>query len=258
VQAHASTVAESELPPTVVTGLRRLTEQVNATPFMTLFAATAVAIGHARELPEVVVGTPVANRSRPELEGLLGCLVNTVVLRLATNADPTFADLVARARTECLDAYAHAEMPFERVVQDVRPERSAGHLPLFQMWFVVQDEPPLPEIFPDVDVTPTGAPPRLARYDLRLEFRRTEASVHLVCEYKTDLFTHASIARLTRGVTRVLEIATADPGIPLDALRRRLAESDLEQDDQNSAIAQAYSTNAIKRRRRSRVPRTAR
>ncbi|TVT53851.1 amino acid adenylation domain-containing protein [Amycolatopsis rhizosphaerae] len=252
VQTHTGAIHQTDLPATVVAGLNGLAARANATPFMALFAATSIALGQTRARETVVLGTPVANRTRPELQDMIGCLVNTLALRLDLGC-ATFADLLDRARTVCLGAYDHAELPFERVVQEVQPERSASHLPLFQVWFVVQDDPPLEGTFPGLDAAPVGTPPRMARYDLRLEFRRAEDSLRLVCEYKTDLFTETGIARLTRHLVRVLESVVEDPAIPLGELAGKLAEADEEQHSRATEAARTYSADALKRRRRTVV-----
>jgi amino acid adenylation domain-containing protein len=249
VQTHASAVHQAELPAAVAAELADVADRTGTTPFMVLFAATAVALHQARNLPEVVVGTPIANRSRPELEELIGCLVNTVVLRADPSRESTFVSLLERVRSSCLDAYAHSEAPFERVVQEVQPERSAGHLPLFQTWFVVQEEPAA-GTFGDLGAQPVGAPPDMARYDLRLEFRRAAEGLALVCEYKTDLFRPEGIVRLARHVERVLRAITAEPGVPLAALAGELAAADRAERAADAADAAAYSEGALRRRRR--------
>ncbi|WP_410586702.1 amino acid adenylation domain-containing protein [Amycolatopsis sp. lyj-23] len=250
VQTHAGAVHQAGLPAAVAAGVPDVADRTGTTPFMVLFAATALALHQARDLPEVVAGTPVANRSRPELEELIGCLVNTVVLRAVPGREPTFAGLLEQVRSSCLDAYAHSEAPFERVVQEVRPERSAGHLPLFQTWFVVQDEPAA-ATFGGLGAQPAGTPPGMARYDLRLEFHRTTAGLALVCEYKTDLFRPAGIVRLAGHVGRVLRAVTADPGIPIAVLAGELAAADRAERTADAAGAAAYSQGALRRRRRA-------
>ncbi|WP_134728258.1 non-ribosomal peptide synthetase [Amycolatopsis nivea] len=250
VQTHASAMHQAELPAAVAAGAAEVADRTGTTAFMVLFAATAVAFQQARELPEVVVGTPVANRSRPETEELIGCLVNTVVLRADPGGESTFASLLEQVRATCLDAYAHSEAPFERVVQEVQPERSASHLPLFQTWFVVQDEPAAGG-FGSLDAQPVGAPPGMARYDLRLEFRRTGTGLSLVCEYKTSLFRPAGIVRLAEHIRRVLRAVTADPGAAIADLADELAAADEEERVAGAAGAAAYSQGALRRRRRA-------
>ncbi|MCW2919925.1 MAG: hypothetical protein JWN52_7993, partial [Actinomycetia bacterium] len=252
VQTHTSAIHEVELPAALSVGLAGLYERANVTPFMALFAATATALAQTRELREVVMGTAVANRSRPELEELIGCLVNTVVLRLDVHTAQTFTDLLTQTRTLCTEAYAHAEVPFERVVQEVQPERSASHLPLFQTWFVVQEDHDLHGAFADLDVVSVGTPPRMARYDLRLQFNRTPTSLTLICEYKSDLFTSAGITRLAEHVTRVLETVIGRPDAPQDALVQLLAEADTQRRLQDTEAAEGYSLNALGRHRRRR------
>ncbi|MCG3754387.1 non-ribosomal peptide synthetase [Amycolatopsis sp. Poz14] len=214
------------LPSEVDGRLGALCRQAGVTRFMALYAAFAAALAQTRDLSEVVVGTPTANRDHQELEGLIGFFVNTLVLRLDLGGDPAFRDLLGRTRETCLGAYAHQAVPFERLVTELTPDRAAGRLPLFQTWFVVQDAPAAAEAFPGIDVSPAGDPDRLARYDLRLDVQRSGGETRAVFEYKAALFEPAAIARLARRFVTVLELVTADPEIRLSAVTRRLAESE--------------------------------
>lgn len=250
VQTLESAVHTAEVPVAVVHRLSSLSRNTNSTLFMTLFAASAVALAQVCGVDEAVVGTPVANRSRPELEVMIGYLANTVVLRLAVTGCVTFTDLLAHARTACLEAYEHAEIPFEMVVQELRPDRNASHLPLFQTWFVVQEELPAAAAFDGLDVEPVAVTPQLARYDLRLEFRRSAVGMHLICEYKTSLFTTAGIERLSRHLTTVLAEVAADPELRLDRLAERLRVAEHERRAEAAQSAAAYSAAALDRSRR--------
>jgi amino acid adenylation domain-containing protein len=242
----------------VDTKLRELSRRSGVTGFMALFAAFAVALGQSRELDEVVVGTPVANRTEPELEGAIGFFANTLVLRLDLGGDPTFRQLLDRAREVCLGAYAYQSIPFERVVNELAPERDAGYLPIFQTWFVVQDEPPVADTFPGLRLEPVGTSDRLARYDLRLDVQRSATGLRGVFEYKVDLFEAASIARLTRRFERVLRLAVAYPDVPLATLSRRLVESDNELRHSRHTKVTLVGLHRLKNARREAVRATDR
>ncbi|TYC69741.1 hypothetical protein EH183_34110 [Streptomyces sp. CB01881] len=206
--------------------LQAISREAGVTPFMALLAVFAVALGQNRDLDEVVVGTPIVGRSRAELEGLIGFFANTLVLRLDLAGDPTFRELLGRAREVCLDAYAHQDVPFERVVQELRPERSDSHLPLFQTWFVVQEAPAVAEAFAGLGVEPVRHGEQQARYDLRLDVQRIGDTLRAVFEYKTDLFESASVARLARRFGHLLEVAAVEPDARLSALTRQVGEAD--------------------------------
>jgi amino acid adenylation domain-containing protein len=245
------------LPSEVDDRLGALCRQAGVTRFMALYAAFAIALGQTRDLAEVVVGTPTANRDHQELEGLIGFFVNTLVLRLDLGGDPTFREVLGRARETCLGAYAHQAIPFERLVTELAPDRAAEHLPLFQTWFVAQDAPPATEAFPGMDVSPAGDPDRLARYDLRLDVQRSGGETRAVFEYKAALFEQPTIARLARRFVGVLEPVTADPEIRLSSLARRLAEADDRLRRERKAGMSLAGLHRLKNKRREAVRDTA-
>ena len=248
----ASALHELDLPAHVAKGVTALAEQVNATPFMVLLAAGAATLAQRFGLTDAAVGTPVDLRRSAELTDVVGCFVNTVVLRVGVRPDDTFGGLLARTRETCLDAYAHAEVPFERVVQEVQPRRDATTMPLFQVWFVVGDEPVAPDAFSGLRATTLGVAPPVARYDLRLEFRRAAASLRLVCEYKRDLFHDPTITALTRHLGAVLDAVVTDPDLPLAVIAERAAATEDRISAAVAADAESYSATSLRRSRRRR------
>jgi non-ribosomal peptide synthetase component F len=245
--------SSADIPSEVDDRLTGLCRTAGVTRFMALYTAFAVALGHTRDLAEIAVGTPTANRGQHELAGLIGLFVNTLVLRLDLGGDPTFRELLARARETCLGAYSHQEVPFERVVAELAPNRTAGLLPLFQTWFVVQDAPEVADAFPGVEVLPAGDPDQLARYDLRLDVQRSAQGTRAVFEYKAALFDESSIARLARRFGRVLELAAADPDLRLYTLARRLTEADERLRNDRKAGVSLASLHRLKNARREAV-----
>ena len=127
------------LPRPLADGLRALSRQENATLFMTLLAVFTVLLARSSGQDDIVVGTPVANRSHVELEPIVGLFVNALVVRTDLADDPSFPELLARVRETCLGAHAHADMPFEKLVEELQPERLLGQNPMFQVSFVLQD-----------------------------------------------------------------------------------------------------------------------
>src|SRR5206468_4404832 len=112
--------------------------------FMTLLAAFQTLLYRYAGQDQVVVGTPIANRTRSETEGLIGFFANTLALRGDLSGDPTFSELLGRMRETCLGAYAHQDLPFEKLVDELQPERSAGHSPIFQVMLMLQNTPAEP------------------------------------------------------------------------------------------------------------------
>src|SRR5205823_1785135 len=127
------------LPASLAAGVRALAEREGATPFMALLAAFAALLGRYTGQQDLLVGTPVANRARRELEGLIGFFANTLPIRADLAGAPSFRALLGRVRESCLGAYAHQDLPFERLVEELRPERDPSRNPLVQVVFAYQD-----------------------------------------------------------------------------------------------------------------------
>ncbi len=177
-----------ELSPALSGAVRAAARQHSVTPFMTLLAAFVALLHRHSGESDIVVGSPVANRTRMELEGLIGLFANTLVLRFDLTGDPTFSDLLTRVRDVTLGAFEHQDMPFEKLVEDLQPERALGQNPLFQVIFVLQQALPGPA---PTFVT-VGSP-----FDLSMFFTDGLDGVFRgAIEYKTDLFDEATIAAL--------------------------------------------------------------
>ncbi|WP_026410982.1 non-ribosomal peptide synthase/polyketide synthase [Actinomadura oligospora] len=198
-----------EVPPGTAAALRALSRRSGATMFMTLLASYAVLLGRIAGQDDVLVGTPVAGRNRAEAEGLIGCFVNTLVLRADLSGDPAPADVLARVRADALDAYAHQDLPFEKLVDALVVERDRSRHPLVQVLFNYDGE--VPE-------TPPVAPPgnRSTRFDLRLVLSDTEAGgLSGALEYSAELFGRATAERYAAAFDRVLETFGTGPDQPL-------------------------------------------
>ncbi|WP_084195840.1 hybrid non-ribosomal peptide synthetase/type I polyketide synthase [Streptosporangium amethystogenes] len=188
---------------------------LGATPAMVLLAAFQVLLARYTGHTDIVVGTPIANRDRAELEGLIGFLTNTVVIRTDVSGNPSFAAVVARVREAMLDAHANQGLPFEKLVEALRPERHLSRSPLFQMMFIYQQGA---ESRPDLDeltVTPVQVPCETSKFDLTLAVRDGEDGIEGSVEYSTDLFDEASIRALTRHFGTLLAAAVADAATPV-------------------------------------------
>src|SRR4030095_13440170 len=181
------------------------------TQFMTLVAALQVLLYRYSGQEDVVVGSPISNRNRAEVEGLIWFFVNTLVLRTDLSEKPTFKELLQRVRNICLEAYAYQDMPCEKLVEELRPERYLSRNPLFQVMFVLQNTPrPLPQSaglsIERVDVLPTTSP-----FDLSLYLRERDGKLIGFFEYNTDLFEPSTIERMIVHFQTMLEGIVADP-----------------------------------------------
>jgi amino acid adenylation domain-containing protein len=205
------------LPPELMERLQALARDENATMFIVLLAAFQVLLGKYAGSDDVVVGTPVAGRSRGETEGLIGFFVNTLVLRAELGGDPPFREVLRRVREATLGAYEHQEMPFERLVAELQPERSLSHAPLFQVMFTAN----APQATAGASALPlvgVAAERTSAQFDLTLSMTELADGLRATAEYSTDLFDPATIQRMLRHLGRLLEQVVADADQPIAAL----------------------------------------
>jgi amino acid adenylation domain-containing protein len=189
------------------------------TPFMVLLTAFMVLLQRYCNQEQVVLGTPVANRIRPEIERLIGFFVNTLVLRVDLSGNPDFFTALARVRETCLGAYAHQEMPLEKLVEELRPERDPSRNLLFQITFTWHNEATeLPEL-PGLKMEPLPAYSGTCKFDFSLLLSpRRDGSLSGMLEYATDLFEAVTIERLVRHYKQLLEDIVRHPELPIAGL----------------------------------------
>ncbi|TRT77992.1 MAG: amino acid adenylation domain-containing protein, partial [Microcystis sp. M_OC_Ca_00000000_S217Cul] len=195
--------------------LTQLTQEQGVTLFMTLLTAYAVLLYRYTEQEDILIGTPIANRNRREIEGLIGFFVNTLVLRIDLSGKPNFNQLLGRVREMAMDAYAHQDLPFEMLVGALQPERDLSHAPLFQVDFLLQNSPPSPLELIDLTATPLTTENDTAKFDLTLAMENTGAELKGVWEYNTDLFDRSTIERLTGNFITLLEALVVNPQQPI-------------------------------------------
>ena len=190
--------------------LQALARDEEATLFMVLLAAFQVLLSRYSGQSDISVGTPIANRTRPQLEELIGFFVNTLVLRTDVSGDPSFIELLERVREVALAAYAHQDLPFEKLVEELHPERSLSRNPLFDVLFVVQNTPRSEGLLGEMRLESWGEGGKTTRLDL--EVHVSEGAKGLVCTfvYATDLFTAETIRRLMGHYEQLLGAVVAD------------------------------------------------
>ncbi|MEV7611605.1 amino acid adenylation domain-containing protein [Streptomyces sp. NPDC089799] len=209
---------EVDLAPELADGLDALARRYGVSRFMVLLAVTQVVLGRWSGQQDVAVGTPVAGRGRLELERLVGLLVNTVVLRGDLTGEPTFEEYLGRVRESVLGAFDHQEVPFERLVEQLRPERDPARNPLFQVMFDVQESATGGPRVPGLDVQYFPLPWGSAKFDLTATFLLYPDRFALNVEYASDLFDPATVTRFAGHVGRVLESVLADPAVRVGRL----------------------------------------
>ncbi|MEU6810474.1 amino acid adenylation domain-containing protein [Streptomyces sp. NPDC046831] len=210
-ERYAGEVRSARVAPGTLTGLRALGASSGASTFMIVLAAFQLLLGRLAGTGDVVVGVPTAGRSRPELAGSVGCFLNTLALRADLGGEPTFRGLVQRVGRSTLAAYEHQELPFELLVEELRPERSATHTPFFQVMFnhtntveATDRLGPLPLEFLELSRPP-------AKFPLTLYARETGEELVLEAVFQTALYHPERIAHLLGQLVRLLEQAVAAP-----------------------------------------------
>jgi hypothetical protein len=218
-------IHRSLLPTTLAEAVRILSRQQGCTTFMTMLAAFQTMVLHYTGNPDIVLGTDLANRTSVQTEALMGFFVNLLALRTDLSGDPTYAELMARDREVALGAYAHQDVPFDKLVEELQPERSLSHNPLVQVLFVQQNTPRsamtmggLTMEWERMDV--------LSKFDLALFVVETKEGIVGNWAYSAELFDPATIARMADLYRLVLEKAAANPEVRLGELLGLLAEED--------------------------------
>ncbi|MGB7946975.1 MAG: amino acid adenylation domain-containing protein, partial [Candidatus Binatia bacterium] len=198
--------------------LNGLSQGEGVTLFMTLLAAFKVLLSRYTGQYDIVLGAPIAGRTDARTEGLIGVFANTLVLRTDLSGDPTFRALLKRVRTAALEAYNHQELPFEKVVELVQPERDLSYNPLFQVLFALHNTPPALLELPGLVVDPIAVDSGTARFDVALDLREQPQGLVGSLEYNTDLFDAATITRMLGNFETLLEGIAADPDRRLSTL----------------------------------------
>ncbi|MBD2775781.1 non-ribosomal peptide synthetase [Iningainema tapete] len=200
-----------ELSQQLSVALKTLSQQEKSTLFMTLLAAFKILLGGYTVREDIVVGSPIANRNYAEIEGLIGFFVNILVLRTQLSGNPTFRELLHRVREVALGAYAHQDLPFEQLVEQLQPQRSLSYTPLFQVMFVLQNAPMSVLELSGLTLSPVESHTSTAKFDLTLYIKETAGQLVATWEYNTDLFAAQTIHRMAGHFQILLEGIVANP-----------------------------------------------
>jgi surfactin family lipopeptide synthetase A len=206
------------LPRGLTEAIQSLGQQEGATLFMALLAAFQVLLHRNSGQNEIVVGTPIANRGRVETEGLIGYFGNNLVLRTDLSENPTFRELLGRVREVALGAYAHQDLPFEKLIEELQPKRNLSHTPLFQVMFQVQNTPREPLELSGLAVSLLPVEMGAAKFDLMLSLVDTCEGMRGTLQYNTQLFDPATIQRMLGQYQTLLEGIVAHPDQPIAQL----------------------------------------
>ncbi|HVR97504.1 MAG TPA: amino acid adenylation domain-containing protein, partial [Thermoanaerobaculia bacterium] len=214
---HRGGIRHAGLAPGLAALVASRARAWRATPFMVLLTAFAALLHRYSGQPDVVVGSPIANRNRAEIEPLIGFFVNTLVLRTRMESDPAFSDLVEQVRAATLGAYDHQDLPFERLVEELQPERELHRTPLFQVAFAYENDALILEV-PEVILRPLEVHTGSAKFDLTLEVAATGEGLRCALEYSWDLFDASTAERMLAHWTTLLRGGIEASGLRLSEL----------------------------------------
>jgi len=234
VERHLGTQLRFDVPLSVAQKAVMLARHEGMTLFMVLLAVFKVLLFRYTGQADILVGSPIAGRERPELEGLIGLFANTIVLRTDLAGDHSFRGVLKRVRDTCLGAYANQAMPFHKLVEELRPQRDLSHNPIFQVEFALQNTPFRPLSLRNLTIKPLKLERRAAHYDLSLHIEETSTGLAGLFEYNTDLFEADSLSRMSGHFLTLLSAAMAKPD-------SRISELPLLTDGEREQILMAWN-----------------
>jgi amino acid adenylation domain-containing protein len=218
--------------------IAKLSRQEGVTLFMTLLAAFQTLLFRYTGQEDIVVGSPVAGRSMLETEDLIGSFVNTLALRADFTGRPTFREFLGRVRAATLGALSHQDVPFEKLVEELNPERKRNRTPVFQTMFALQNTPASGIAIEGLTITPLRIPDAKARFDLTLEAEEEPEGLHLCFEYDSELFRPETITRMLGHFQNLLQAVVADPA-------QRVSDLALLTDGERNQILNEWNENRI-------------
>jgi amino acid adenylation domain-containing protein len=207
------------LPRPLSDALKQFSRREDVTLFMTLLAGFKLLLSRYSGQLDIVVGSSIANRTRSEIEQLIGFFVNTLVLRTDFSGRPSFRELVQRVKVMAMEAYAHQDLPFEKLVEELQPERSLGHTPLFQVMFALQNQTRLSTKPASIRVVPPDFDSGAAKFDLTFVMIDTDLGLRARMEYNAALFQPETIRKMLESFEALLESAINEPDRPVHSLR---------------------------------------
>ncbi len=252
IQTYRGTSQFALLSPELTQSLRELSRREEATLYMTLLACLSTLLHYYTGQSDIVVGTDVANRNRSETESLIGFFVNELVMRTDLTGNPTFRELMGRVREVTLGAYAHQDMPFDRLVDALKIERSPAHHPLFQVSFVYQNAPRTTVNAKSLTISTLPLEYTVAHFDLVLRVWESGQGMQLMLEYNSDLFVQTTITRLLDLFETLISIVVQQPEARLDTLVEMLTQADRARlSDKGKAFEEIGSKSLKKAKRRA-------
>jgi hypothetical protein len=252
-QTHRGQHLQFRLTPELSQQLKSLSQAEGATLFMTLLAAFKVLLMKYSGQEDIVVGTPIAGRNRAEVEGLIGFFINTLVLRTGLDGNPTFRELMGRVREVTLGAYGHQEVPFDRLVEELQPERSMSYAPLIQVMCGLQNAPTATLKLPGLTLSQFYDERETSQFDLVLNMSDTATGISGTMQFSTDLFNAPTIARMVENFQELLTHLVARPDTRLTDLQEILAEAERQYQIKKEAELKEVRLQKFKGARRKSI-----
>ncbi|MBN1481963.1 amino acid adenylation domain-containing protein [candidate division KSB1 bacterium] len=219
VQTMVGANAEILVPEEITHAFKEMSRRAGVTLYMSLLAAFKVLLHRYTGLDDIIVGSPIANRNRAEIEPLIGFFVNTLVLRSNLADDPKFSELLAALKQTTMQAYDNQDIPFERLVEILQPQRDMAHSPLFQVMFILQNTPMTPDLtFSDVTIQQLDVDAGTSTYDVTLMVNEGAKSFSITAEYNTDIYDDATMQRLLQHYVNLLGAVATFPDARLSQL----------------------------------------
>jgi len=230
------------LPAELSKSLKALSRQEGATLFMVLLAAFKTLLYRYTAQSDLMLGVSMGNRDRAEIEPLIGFFINMLPMRTDLSGNPRFTQLLKRVKEVALGTYAHQETPFEKLVEEIQPERALGQMPLFNIVFGVQNAPKEDARAPGLELSPMTADHESARFDLTLWINESAESIYGSWIYSVDLFEEETILRMHGHLETLLSSIVARPDAPLDELEM-FSEAEKSQRTASRAVREKYHSN---------------
>ncbi len=248
VQTFRGNSLRQDLDAELAESLRDLSQKQGVTLFMTLLAGFDTLLHRYTGQNQILVGSPIANRTRTETERLIGYFANTIVFGADFSEVEDFRSLLRQVRENTLQAYAHQDLPFEKLVEAVQPERDLSHSPIFQVAFVFQNTPFEKRALKDLVIE--GFPPEnpIAKYDLTLYATETDSGILCFWEYNTDLFDQSTVERMMRHYANLLRAVAKDP-------KQKISELDFLAEDEKHRLLVEWNETAVPLPEEPTVPR---
>jgi acyl carrier protein len=252
VQTYRGAMLETTLPKGLAEGLGALGRQQGATMFMTLLAGFECLMHYCTGQSDIVLGTDLANRASVETESLIGFFVNLLPLRVGLSGDPSFLELISKVREVSLGAYAHQDVPFDKLVEELKPERNFSYSPLVQVLFVQQNTPRSTATMPGIEMSRFRMEVQ-SKFDMAVFMRETGREVVGWWQYNPDLFDESTISRLATSYELILQAAISNPKARVSSLCELLAEADKTRRGSDQVKVQKAGLEKLKKIRRKAV-----